>query len=386
LGIGLLVGGWTYAGGEIHGTIETTRGERLTGPIRWDTNENFWDDRLDARKTDRVETRDPEDGFRLSLFGWELISSESSGHSYSQFSIPFGHLRAIEPEGTNSAVVELKDGSRIRVDATGSDLGRELDLVISDPDQGDVEVAWRRIARIEFSQGEGEGKDGERLYGTPKTREDAFTGYIVWDRTESLTGDILDGEEDGEDREIAFAEIASIEPAGPSGARVGLKSGSELELRGTNDVDRRNRGILVTVAGLGTIEVQWEELQGVEFHDPPPSATYDRFDGGRRLAGKVHAKDGTVYEGSIIWDMDEAFSWESLDGEKDNLEYSVTFGNVRSIRPLSRGAEVRLADDRTLTLFGSNDVSSDNRGVMIASADGAETILSWDDIELVEFD
>ena len=58
------------AGGEIYGTIETTRGEVLTGPIRWDANDNFWGDQLNARKTEPIQERDPEDGFRLSLFGW----------------------------------------------------------------------------------------------------------------------------------------------------------------------------------------------------------------------------------------------------------------------------------------------------------------------------
>jgi hypothetical protein len=290
--VGLACGGITMAGGEIYGTIETTRGEHLTGPIRWDTNENFWDDRLDARKTERVELADPDDGFSISVFGWEIINSSGPrGYAASQFSIPFGHLTAIEPDGVDSALLELKGGSRIRVAASTTDLGRNLDLVISDSDRGDVDLAWRRVARIEFAQGPGKGRDDERLYGTVTTRGGEFTGYIVWDRRESLAVDILDGEEDGVDHEIPFAEIASIETAGPSGARVGLKSGEELELRGTNDVNRRNRGVLVSVEGLGTIEVQWEELEEVKFRDPPSSATYDQFDGGRRLSGTLHARN-----------------------------------------------------------------------------------------------
>jgi len=385
--VGLVCTGVTMAGGEIYGTIETTRGERLTGPIRWDTNENFWDDRLDARKTERVDLADADDGFSISVFGWEIITS-SGPRSYvsSQFSIPFGHLRAIEPRGVDSAVLELKDGSRVRVAASTTDLGRNLDLVIDDPERGDVELAWRKIARIEFAQGPGEGRDEERLYGTVTTHGGEFTGYIVWDRRESLAGDILDGEEDGVDHEIPFGEIASIETAGPSGARVGLKSGEEMELRGTNDVNHRNRGVLVTVEGMGTIEVQWEELEKVRFRDAPRSPAYDQFGGGRRLSGTLHAKDGATYEGEIVWDMDESYTWESLDGEAEEIEYGLAFENIRSIRPRSSDAEVKLANGRTVTLAGSNDVGPSNRGIMITSADGSETILSWEDVELVEFD
>ena len=386
-GVGLVLTGITMAGGEIYGTIETTRGEFLTGPIRWDTNENFWDDRLDARKADPIESTDPEDGFSLSLFGWEIINYAGPKTSVtSQFSIPFGHLKSIEPRGADSAVLELKDGSRVSVSGSTTDLGRALELVILDAERGEVELPWRKIARVEFAQGPGAGRDAERLYGTLTTQAAEYTGYIVWDRRESLAGDILDGEAAGIDYEIPFAKIASIETAGPLAARVRLKSGEELELRGTNDVNRRNRGILVTVDGLGVVEVRWDELEKVDFGDPPRSPAYDRFDGGRGLSGTVRARDGATYEGEIIWDMDERYTWELLDGESEGIEYAVAFENIRSIRPGSNQAAVGLADGRTVTLAGSNDVGPSNRGVMITTTGGSEVILPWEDVELVEFD
>ena len=48
-----LVGAWLAissagAGGEIHGTVRTTDDRTFTGPIRWDRNEAFWDDTLNA--------------------------------------------------------------------------------------------------------------------------------------------------------------------------------------------------------------------------------------------------------------------------------------------------------------------------------------------------
>jgi hypothetical protein len=84
--------------------------------------------------------------------------------------------------------------------------------------------------------------------------------------------------------------------------------------------------------------------------------------------------------------MDESHTWELLDGEAEDIEYGLPFENIRSIRPRSSDAEVKLVDGRTVTLAGSNDVGPSNRGIMITSADGLETILSWEDVELVEFD
>jgi hypothetical protein len=386
--VSFLAVGAVGAGGEIYGKIETTRGEVLTGPIRWDANDNFWGDQLNARKTEPIQERDPEDGFRFSLFGWEIINNSSShGRAYKQFSVPFGHLRSIEPEGTSGAVLELKNGSRVHVERSSSDIGRGLELVIEDAERGAVEIPWRRLARVEFTGNRNEGRDGQRLYGTVTSRAGEFTGFIIWDRDESLATDILDGEEGGRDHEIPFHEITTIAPAGSGSARVGLKSGEELTLRGTNDVNSDNRGVIVVLKGLGTVEVGWRDLEKAVFRDPPASPTYGEFDGGRRLSGKVRTPGGQVYEGEITWDMDESYSWESLDGEVDDIEYSILFQYVHSIKPAgSHGAEVRLTDDRSLVLEGSNDVNAENRGVMITAADGTTTVLGWEDVGQVEFD
>ena len=85
----------THAGGEIHGTIQTAGGKTLTGAIRWDTNENFWDDRLDAEKAESVAPG--EEGFRMTLFGWELANIGGTDPTYPSISIPFGELRSLEP-------------------------------------------------------------------------------------------------------------------------------------------------------------------------------------------------------------------------------------------------------------------------------------------------
>ncbi|HXV76346.1 MAG TPA: hypothetical protein VD788_08500 [Candidatus Polarisedimenticolaceae bacterium] len=375
------------AGGEIYGTVTTTRGDTFTGPIRWDSQENFWSDTLDGRKPVSSAEPDADDGFRFSLFGWELINTKSNSRTYPEFSVPFGYLKAVVPGGSGSVLLELKDGTRLTVEGPSTDFAGDLELAIDDIEEGRVVLPWRGIARVEFAQGPGQGRDRERLYGTVKTETREFTGFVVWDRDESLLDDVLDGEERGREREIAMGEIASIEPDGASAAIVRTKAGAELRLSGTNDVNDDMRGVIVTLDGVGRVEVGWDELKRVDFREAPTSPRYAAFDGGKRLRGTVHERDGRAYSGAITWDMDESYTWEFLDGESDRVVYAVPLSHVRSIAPVGdRSAEVVLADGKILRLSGTNDVDERNKGVMITAADGSETILDWSAIERVEFD
>lgn len=375
------------AGGEIYGTITTVRGEKLTGPIRWDKNENLWDDFLDAEKDRRV--RISHHGARISLFGEDLrdwIPGDAWG--FSRFSIPFGHVRSIEPLSRSRVLLRLKNGEEIRVRAGGStDLGEDMrGLVVDDRLKGKVDVKWGQVERIEFAQGSGAGRDAERLYGTVESRRGEFTGFIVWDRDEALREDVLDGEDRNGKRAIAFRDIKEIRRRDSRSCQVSPASGPPVVLRGTNDVNAENRGIQITVPGLGRVEVGWDEFQRVVFLDPPPSPRYADFDGGRRLSGTVTTADGRSHAGRIIWDDDEKYTWETLDGDADGVDYAILFENVRSIeRASSRSAEVELRNGQVVVLTGSNDVDRENKGVRIVPASGEEIVLGWGEFQAVEF-
>lgn len=372
-----------FAAGNLYGTIHTRDGRALTGPIHWDNNENFWDDVLDANKKERVEHE--AKGFKLNLFGLKL----GGEHRYTAFgfSIPFGHLRSIERTGNREARIELKSGETVDLQASGSDIGSGLRRVlIDDAEHGTQELSWASIDRVEFAQDPGDGRDSQRLYGTVETRSGSYLGYIIWDRDETMAPDELDGSEDGVDHEIPFGEIRKIERVS-GGSRVTLKNGDMLTLTGTNDVDEGHRGVAVRVAGVGTVDLDWWEVDNVVFADPPPSPEYGRFDGGRLLRGSVHLQDGRIVRGRIVWDRDERWSFEPLDGETDAAEYAIPFSEIAAIRPLGDdGCEVRLKNDRLLELSGSNDVDGDNRGLIVTVNNGTTVELGWDEFTLVEFE
>ena len=379
--------GSSGSGGTIYGSVRTKTGETVRGTIRWG-DLRFWDETLQASEIPRADEKgqkDEDEGYRFSLFGWTLFDSAEASRVVHRLYVPFGNLRSVEPARSGEAVLELKDGSRIQVETDGSDLGPGVTLIVTVEGKGDVELPWWRITRVDFEGGPGGVAEAERLFGTVKTRTGELSGFLQWDRDEATAADVLDGNEEGHERKLKFAEIAAIEPAGSTSARVFLRTGATMTLGGTNDVNGDNRGTVVRVAGLGRLVVPWDELVRVDFRPAPRSPGYERFDGGKRLDAAVRAVDGKSWRGRIHWDQDERFNWETLDGEEGGVEYRIPFIAIRSIaRSEHGGADVVLREGRKLHLTGSNDVDEGHRGVAIEQPDGSVTVLPWEELREVE--
>lgn len=372
------------AGGEIQGTIHLKNGRTFSGPIRWDLNEIFWDDVLDAEKHEQVWV----EGGSSSVQVFGLTFNDDDGYwTHHPFKIQFGHLAKIEPRGNDRVRIELKNGEKVDVRPTGTDLSESMrSLVITDRAKGDVELSWGEVDRVEFTDGPAESRDGERLYGLVQTAAGGFTGFITWDKDEALTTDILDGESDDEKFKIPFGNIRKIERISSRAARVTRTDGLTLRLTGTNDVNDENRGIDVLVPGVGVIKIPWDEFDLVEFQPAPPSRGYADFDGGRRLYGTLTDSDGETFTGYVTWDLDEQFTWEFLDGQQDDLEFEIPFDLIRSIsRESRREAEVRLKNGETYELSSSNDVDHNNKGIVIELSDGEEMEFDWYDFVTLEF-
>jgi hypothetical protein len=228
---------------------------------------------------------------------------------------------------------------------------------------------------------------GERLYGTVTTRrDDEFTGWISWDIDESFTSDIIDGKEQHRNRKIKFGKIASIERHSSDSSIILLNNGNEFRLRGTNDVDDSNRGIIVTDMALGEVNIDWDDFERLDLKTPPRYYRYDDFDCGARIEGTVFTSDGKEYTGRIRWDSDEEYTWEYIDGDYHDIGMDIEFSNISSIEKRgSRSSIVTLWDGRSFRLRGSNDVDDDNKGIFIEMENGDDSEIYWDDFEKVTF-
>ncbi|HSH74699.1 MAG TPA: hypothetical protein VLA09_03265, partial [Longimicrobiales bacterium] len=350
----------------LYGRVLTVGGERLEGYLRWDRNETHWADFLDGRKEipwenvweaerlDEEFRRQRERGRRIRLPGLILSWEEDDRDDplTADAGIRFGHLASIEVIDERRAVLVLKSGEEAELRGRSTDIGRAFrGLTVEDLERGEVELGWRDFRRVDFmSPPPGAARpSGERLHGSLRTRRGVeLTGFVAWDLDEALSTDLLDGEEGGRDRRIELGSVATIEPQGRRGARVTLRSGEEMILTGSNDVNDDNRGIEISDPGLGRAVVSWAELESIVFHPPEGDGpSYEAFDGGSPLRGEVESRTGERLSGRIRWDNDEEHTWEVLDGTWEGVDYDIELRFVRHVEPVgTSAARVTLDDGR----------------------------------------
>ena len=382
--------------GYIYGTVETKAGKTYTGVLRWDDEEAFWDDIFHSSKTElpyEEYAQEPEADEEATW--WERMARTIGGdlgiHRQSRVvAIRFGDLQQVRVTGGNDAVLTLRDGTELSVSGYANDVSATVTIIDAKP--GRIEVPWKKIDTIAFAATPSDADPGSfRLHGTVSTSEGDFVGYIQWDNEECLSTDKLDGDTEDEDKRVSLemGEIRSIERRDLRSSLVVLKDGTEMILSGTNDVDDDIRGIHVEDARFGRVEVAWDEFKRVVFDDPGASGvSYTEYGSPSHLAGTVTLRSGDWRTGKLVFDLDEEWTWEMLDGSSNEIDYTVPFAMVASIEPAGRsGCVVRLRNGIELELEDSHDVSHDNSGVVvIPTGSGEPGYVPWREIVKIEFD
>jgi len=178
---------------------------------------------------------------------------------------------------------------------------------------------------------------------------------------------LLQGSSSSGKVEIPFGKSAQIENLGNS-SKVVLHNGKSMVLSGTNDVNNENRGIIISITGIGKIEIPWSIFNRIKFeknyHSSGPS--YDSFSYPERLNGIVKDLRGNEFKGLIIFDKDEKWDIEMLEGKIKSSKYIIPFREIRTIIPKNDSySYVILRNDKKLILGNLQDVSSKNEGIVI---------------------
>jgi len=379
--------------GFIYGKLTTIDGESYTGQLRWGKEEAFWVDHFNGTKDDNEAydylSRDDRDKLRGRNRGnkgwtnWGYSWNSRRGYNVShEFRVRFGNISKLEINRRSEVELTLRNGERIFVKDGSNDFGNEI--ILMDAEMGKMSFRWSRIDNIEFmaTPKKLEAKLGEPLYGTVTTYAGDFTGYIQWDHDERLSTDILDGESRDGNLDVEFGNIKSIE-RDRSGSTVITKSGRELYLRGTNDVNSGNRGIIVNT-DFGRVDIPWKEFKKVAFSETlGPALAYKDFDSPKKVSGTVITMKGESISGTLIYDLDEEYDFEMIQGDDDDIEYFIPLKYISKIIPKNYdNSIIVLKSGKKITLGGSRDVSENNDGVVVlkGSKNNSEYIF-WEDIK-----
>lgn len=408
------------ADGFIYGTITTNSGKSYSGLIRWGDEEAFWDDVFHSAKEDLPyarygrQIRDEAADRWWKVLGDKIEDAMGVEPISRIFAARFGDIAIIEATGGNEALVTMRGGATYRVSGYANDVGGTVTVeqeeadptvttttrvnshsnnvggttTVDDPAKGTVEIAWKNIATIAFSPApDGTQPKASRLFGTVRTGAGDFNGFIQWDEDECLTLDKLDGDTEDGRMSIPLGTVASIEKVPRSGARVVLNDGSEYVLDGTNDVDSSNRGVFIEDPRFGRVRVDWSVFRKIDLQSADGSGRgYEEFDAQRRLRGTVTDTSGTRYTGAVVYDLDEAESWELFNGGHDGVSYLIPFSRLNSLERRSGSSVlVKLQGGRELRLDEDQDVSKNNAGVVVIPDSGDEVFVPWNELRRIDF-
>lgn len=264
-------------------------------------------------------------------------------------------------------------------------------------------------------------QDADRIWGRVQTESDGvWEGFIRWDRNEASWPDILDGTKeipeeayldwldawgDGErpvraielkgyritwneeDPDfpttaasgVRFGHLERLEVTGRRSALLTLRSGTTVELRGaSSDLGTGMRELVVDDPRRGTVELDWRDLEAIDFAAAPPGARPRAA----RLYGTVEDREGRRFTGYVSWDLDEVLTSDVLDGR----DRDVTFSDVRAIERAPGGARVTLNSGETVRMTGTNDVDRGNRGVQISDPALGMIEVEWDELERLDLE
>lgn len=389
--------------GLIYGTVSTIDGETFTGQIRWGGEETFWVDEFNSTKLENPYNRFLDDEKMRILKDekgdndeWEFMGlwKEKNWGSYHfqnhQFVCRFGDIKSLQPTGRSEVTIVFKDDSKMNVSGGSNDIGAKITVL--DAEMGEVKLRWDRVNMVEFKETPAklEKKIGEPVFGKIKSARGEFKGYIQWDHEECLSVDMIDGNNNNGRISVEMGNIKKIEKYG-RGSRLTMKSGRQIDLFGTNDVDGSNRGVVARTAEFGKVLVEWRDFEYVEFMEPGSGdkmMAYSDFTKPKRIQGSVKTADDKNVSGIIVFDVDETYDYEILEGHDYEVKYSMPFRDIKSIFPKNYNySTVKMKSGESVLLGDTQDVSDRNDGLMIFKSESDEDpiLIPWKSIKEINF-
>ena len=382
------------AGDLLYGRVRTEGGALYEGRLRFGGDEEaFWDHYFNGVKDDNrwaayvSGERVPKMRDSIGLFGREIVAWQRQIDLSRPFMARFGDIARIDARGRDLRVT-LKSGTVFDLDRFAADDFAD-GLRVWDRTGRVVDLDEWRIRSVEFIATARFDTTPDRLHGTVHTRNGDFTGFIQWDRKESVGSDTLDGRSAAGRVSLRFDTIRSISRRSIESSVITLLDGREIVLSNAREVDSGNRGIYVDDCRYGRVLVASDAVERVDFSPGSNSPVYREFLPGRPLTGTVITRSGRQLAGRLVYDLDESETIETLDAPSEGVDYIIPF---RFIASIARGHEhaaphatVVLHTGEELQLESSGDLSETNAGMLIF-VEGRERpeYVPWPDVKRID--
>lgn len=378
--------------GLIYGRVTLRDNQVREGILLWANRQLFWEDALEAHREENnaldflnsseiKQLSDQEIKDKIE-WGFMHLWKKNIPSKSQKFSCRFGDLGSITVGEDNSAVLYFKNGSNLGVRGTDrhKDIGQGIHMI--DPNGEWHKIAWESIRRIEFKPTPATALNSpvKPIYGTVKTTSGELTGFVKWDQDETMTSFKLDGKKDGKHKRIPFGAIRKIEKISENASEITLVSEKKITLSDNDDVGATNHGLTVFVQGTGSMALRWEDFREVTFnHDQTDTQLmgYLDFVPPQVLWGRVKTTNGVVYKGKLIYDLDEQWDLETLEGKGDQVHYSVALRDISRIEPHGTYTTLVLKNGRKLNLNGHHDVTDKNWGVLVWKGTTSPKYIPW---------
>ncbi len=385
----------------IYATVQFPDGETHTGYLRWVKEEATWDDLFhcgyrESPWTEFIDAeafkKDKRDHFYQShglikRVVYALRQDDLDIPGWRMFLIRIGDIQRFEIHAGKDDYIIVADGSKHRIGGYANDDGS--DLWLYEKNQEPLRISWNDLVSIDFHPTPDDHPPyATRLFGTVETNEGSFTGPIMWDKSECLSIDQLDGKNDQGKISLAMGDIHSIRKQDNQSVFVEMKDGRAFEMFGSNDVDHGNRGIWVLTPDFGWVDISWKVFQKATFAPKPGCGSpHSDFGHNQPLRGKIELEDGTTRQGRLVYDLDEGFSWDIFNGTQNQISYDIPFTMItRIVRLDNETSRVHLRSGHSLELSQNQDTGVKHGGVLVFNEDeSAADYFPWGQIAAVEF-
>ena len=385
--------------GLIYGEVTLNNGQLQKGILVWSSRQLFWEDIFDAQREENnaLDFLNPDEIKGLSdqeikdkiEWGFMHVWENKIPAKSQKFSCRFGDISSLTVLDEKSALLYFKNGSSMKVRAGNryNDVGNRIYVIDSSGKWNRIE--WGNMKRIEYMPTPSNALTSpvRPLYGTVKTETSELTGYIKWDQDESMTSFRLSGKMDGQRKRISFGEISKIKKIAINSCEVTLDSKEQVILSDNDDVGPNNHGLTVFVRNTGNVVVEWKDFREVTFYPNQQDSElmgYLDFILSKPLWGKIKTTDGMVHKGKFIYDLDEQWDFETLEGTTGDLHYSIALRDIRVIeRRNPKYTFLLLKNGQKLLLTGHHDVTAKNWGILVWKGDNIPKYLPWNSVHSI---